>query len=125
MPRRLSGNPSKQLRKDLSRESSGPTHATNRIPRSLRIPYLHLVGRFTSTVAFQTHRGGRDRDSLAFRTAAVAGSMMRDSVRSYMVRGSHGRQPAAGRRPPVVLFYVATLERWPRNQTSLAKDFLS
>src|SRR5208337_3528083 len=72
MPRRLSGNPSKQLRKDLSRESSGPTHATNRIPRSLRIPYLHLVGRFTSTVAFQTHRGGRDRDSLAFRTAGTS-----------------------------------------------------
>src|SRR5271157_2763902 len=72
MPRRLSGNRSKQLRKDLSRESSGPTHATNRIPRSLRIPYLHLVGRFASTVAFQTHRGGRDRDSLAFRTAGLA-----------------------------------------------------
>src|SRR5208337_142698 len=46
------------------------TQTPNRIPGFLRIPDLHPERRFTSTVAFQTHRPGRDRDSLAFRTAA-------------------------------------------------------
>src|SRR5271166_2400593 len=43
MPRRLSGNRSKQPRNDPSRASSGRTHATNRIPRFLRIPCLVVL----------------------------------------------------------------------------------
>src|SRR5271166_4390770 len=69
MPRRLSGNRSKQPRNDPSRASSRRTHAPNRIPRSLRIPYLHPARRFASTVAIPTHHRCRNRDSLAFRTA--------------------------------------------------------
>src|SRR4051812_13823591 len=71
MPRRLSGKPSKQSRNDPSRVSSGRIHAPNRIPRFLRIPDLPLERGFIPTVAFGTHRNGRNRDSFAFRTAAV------------------------------------------------------
>src|SRR5664279_4596990 len=89
MPRRLSGNPSKQPRNDPSRESSGRTQTANRIPGFLRIPNLHPERRFTSTVAFQTHRHGRDRDSLAFRTA---GEMQAVVVRIGIVRAGCRRE---------------------------------
>src|SRR3954466_8719987 len=69
MPRRLSGKPSKQSRNDPRRVSSGRIHAPNRIPRFLRIPDLPLERGFIPTVAFGTHRNGRNRDSFAFRTA--------------------------------------------------------
>src|SRR3954451_23193460 len=71
MPRRLSGKPSKQSRNDPRRVSSGRIHAPNRIPRFLRIPDLPLERGFIPTVAFGTHRNGRNRDSFAFRTAAA------------------------------------------------------
>src|SRR4051812_44986496 len=66
MPRRLSGKPSKQSRNDPSRVSSGRIHAPDRIPRFLRIPNLPLERGFIPTVAFGTHRNGRNRDSFAF-----------------------------------------------------------
>src|SRR5580692_13220030 len=69
MPRRLSGNRSKQPRSDPSRESSRPTHPTNRIRGFLRIPYFGAAKRFTPTVVFATHRRCRDSDSIALRTA--------------------------------------------------------
>src|SRR6202020_2907138 len=71
MPRRLSGNRSKQPRSDPSRESSRPTHPTKRIRGFLRIPYFGAAKRFTPTVVFATHRRCRDSDSIALRTAAV------------------------------------------------------
>jgi hypothetical protein len=46
MPRRLSGNRSKQPRNDPSKESSGRTQAWNRSSAFLRIPYLSLESRF-------------------------------------------------------------------------------
>src|SRR3954464_6443273 len=69
MPRRLFRKPSKQSRNYSSRVSNGPIHAPNRIPRFLRIPDLPLERGFIPTVAFGTHRNGRNRDSFAFRTA--------------------------------------------------------
>src|ERR1700684_2423254 len=72
MPRRLSGNRSKQPRSDPSRESSRPTHPTNRIRGFLRIPYFDAAKRFTPTVVFATHRRCRDSDSIALRTAAAS-----------------------------------------------------
>src|SRR5208283_4436306 len=86
MPRRLSGNRSKQPRNDPSRESSGRTQTPNRIPGFLRIPDLHPERRFTSTVAFQTHRPGRDRDSLAFRTAAACHPPLPPRVANDIIR---------------------------------------
>src|ERR1700689_816641 len=73
MPRRLSGNRSKQPRSDPSRESSRPTHPTNRIRGFLRIPYFDAAKRFTPTVVFATHRRCRDSDSIALRTAGAGG----------------------------------------------------
>src|SRR5208283_1082949 len=68
MPRRWSGNRSKQPRNDPSRASSGRTHAPNRIPRFLRIPYCEspiwtwwdvsprlLLSRLTAVAAIATH----------------------------------------------------------------------
>src|SRR4051794_9035191 len=74
MPRRLSGKPSKQSRNDPSRVSSGRIHAPDRIPRFLRIPDLPLERGFIPTVAFGTHRNGRNRDAFAFRTAGGIGT---------------------------------------------------
>src|SRR3954447_6629542 len=72
MPRRLSGNRFRQLRNDPSRASSGRMWAPDRIPRFLRIPNLPLERGFIPTVAFGTHRNGRNRDSFAFRTAVLS-----------------------------------------------------
>src|SRR3954467_14655547 len=76
MPRRLSGKPSKQSRNDPSRVSSGRIHAPDRIPRFLRIPDLPLERGFIPTVAFGTHRNGRNRDAFAFRTADRTGQSL-------------------------------------------------
>src|SRR3954454_5752871 len=104
MPRRLSGKPSKQSRNDPRRVSSGRIYAPNRIPRFLRIPDLPLERGFIPTVAFGTHRNGRNRDSFAFRTAGVGLSSWDVPV----LVGLNGQAPfgviaAIGCRQPDVL----------------------
>src|SRR5271157_5361186 len=69
MPRRLSGNRSKQPRNDPSSESSKRTHTRNLIPGLLRIRFLPRHDVSPSAVAFQTHRRSCNRDSIALRTA--------------------------------------------------------
>ena len=85
----MSGNRAKQPRNDPSRVSSGRTPAPNRIPRFRQSPYLPSNSSFRPTVAFNTHRNSRDRDSLAFRTAGpiwVLIDMMAIAERERIVR---------------------------------------
>src|SRR3954453_21051114 len=93
MPRRLSGKPSKQSRNDPRRVSSGRIHAPNRIPRFLRIPDLPLERGFIPTVAFGTHRNGRNRDSFAFRTAVAVASSLTMPAADY-----HADEPPLSRQ---------------------------
>src|SRR3954470_16448994 len=96
MPRRLSGKPSKQSRNDPRRVSSGRIHAPNRIPRFLRIPDLPLERGFIPTVAFGTHRNGRNRDSFAFRTAARWRPLMAIAARLWQAGLTRGGSPGNG-----------------------------
>src|SRR3954463_2272042 len=108
MPRRLSGKPSKQSRNDPSRVSSGRIHAPNRIPRFLRIPDLPLERDFIPTVAFGTHRNGRNRDSFAFRTAGRPGA-------PYHCEFTRARGHQAGRAPTqdnLLVFYLPDEAEW-------------
>src|SRR5271169_3427735 len=84
MPRRLSGNRSKQPRNDPSSESSIRTHTRNPIPGLLRIRFLPRHDVSPSAVAFQTHRRSCNRDSIALRTAAFLSDELRlDGVIDY------------------------------------------
>src|SRR4051812_14865870 len=112
MPRRLSGKPSKQSRNDPSRVSSGRIHAPDRIPRFLRIPDLPLERGFIPTVAFGTHRNGRNRDAFAFRTAAAMLFLWLAMLGSVVAlqRGEHMRMTAlVSKAQPQTQAYLETI----------------